>query len=146
MQETPEVPLKGSDLKNQVDELVDVYNDIAQMLGKEKTFEEPQATKDDEVIVDTLEKVCDGWQNWSKKLFDFHLKEVELKDENESLEQNIDDLQGQEPSEEKEKFQNDDEIATGAETADDRSEESDVDENLDHVSKFGVFNNENFIA
>lgn len=53
--------LKGSDLKNQVDELVDVYNDIAQMLGKEeKTFEEPQAMEnDDEVIVDTLKMVCD---------------------------------------------------------------------------------------
>lgn len=65
------------------------------------------------------------------------MKEVELEDENESLEQNIDDLQ--EPSEETKELKNDEKIVTEAETADDGSEESDVDENLDHVSKFEFF-------
>lgn len=50
--------MKGSDLKNQVDELVDVYNDIAQMLGKENNFKEPEIPNQVEPNTDTVEEVC----------------------------------------------------------------------------------------
>lgn len=58
MQEAPEALMNGSDLKNQVDELVDVYNEIAEMLSKEKETKVSLTRNNAEPYVGTSEEVC----------------------------------------------------------------------------------------
>lgn len=50
--------IKGSDLENQVDELVDVYNEITQMLGTDSASKKDQISTQAELDTETSEEVC----------------------------------------------------------------------------------------